>query len=236
MLDSETTIIALSNETTASQSFYKVSDAIADLLAGLSEDELSRHMPKPSLGMVGEEEDAYADALIGLARAHGIPDKDIMAEVADVPTFFFDTGWRVCEDDGDRLGEPILGTQPGISQDEIEELVATSDLVDYQYETREDGASRLVRIVSDGDRYLAIAPTYETAAALPHGDDRVWDQPYEVEKVTTSTVLSFGRWVPVDDGGGDGVESAIAATDESLGDGQDGGARQVTETLWEIGL
>lgn len=88
------TIIALSNETTASECFYEVSDKVFELLGQLTERELAEAMPKQTPYGMGYESVSYASALAELAKRRGVPEHDIAIKETTVPTFFFDTGWK----------------------------------------------------------------------------------------------------------------------------------------------
>lgn len=203
-------LIALSNETTASECLYEVSPEMFGLLSRMSGEELSRAMPRQTPDGMGHESVSYAGALVELAKARGVAERDISIREVTVPTFRFDTGWGGSDDepadDGDGrnahgFGEgsdgdiPADGGRPPLSQEEIRQIRRESDFIDSQQEF-ENGRTRLVSIVRHGDRLLAIAPTFGTASLPLHG--RIWEQPYEVRRVQRKVHVNTVRWEPAD--------------------------------------
>lgn len=115
MTGRETELVTLVNETTATGGTYEVSHAVAGMLRGMGEDELSEGMPKPTPQSLGYEHAAYATGLVGIARAHGVADRDISVRERDIPTFFFDTGW------GEASGMPPVDDADGTLQQDVRE-------------------------------------------------------------------------------------------------------------------
>lgn len=209
MQDGRTVTIALSNETTASQVFYEVSQEVAGLLMSLSEEEIAKYMPRQRPDGLGYEAVAYADGLVKLARHHGIADRDIIVRIAAIPEFLFETGWAVdnpespLADNATDLLEHVEaeGTDTftaAMTQDEIRTLLDRATFVDAQCEDI-DGVNRFVSIVLDDGRYLAVVPTVATANS-PR-DEKQWEQPYEVKRMARKIIVNSWRWVPIDEEG-----------------------------------
>lgn len=246
----KTTIISLSNETTASQDYYEVSQPVLDVLSRMSEMAISRYMPPQSPYGLGYETVTYAEGLVRLAKANGVADRDITVRVASVPSFCFDTGWAAdsfheadATDDGDADGddeveapvsdgttdkEPPVTFDPSVTltQEQIRELRRQTDFVDGQIESI-GTTNRFVTIATDGSRFIAFAPTPDTAGK-PEAE-KVWEQPYEVRKVPRQLVINSGRWVPVD-GDGRGVPDGLDDLDDATLDAE---IDRSVEVLWE---
>lgn len=86
-------VVSVTNETTATQCFYEVSDEVLTVMERVSEEEMAGHMPRQS-SCGGEPEAAsYAAGFVSLAKGHGLSDDEIVVREAAVPSFFFDSGW-----------------------------------------------------------------------------------------------------------------------------------------------
>lgn len=104
MSRSDTVIISLANETTASQFLYAVSPAVARIVCDLSPEKVSAAMPQQSPYGLGYEQVAYAMALVQLAKNLGIGDADISVVPLSVPEVVFESGWRDRSDDENAHG------------------------------------------------------------------------------------------------------------------------------------
>ena len=189
--------ISLLNETTASEFLYEVSREIFVVLSRLTEEELSRAMPRQVPGGLGYESVSYGNALVELAKAHGVAERDIEVRMVSIPSFVFDTGWDCRMERANRSDSEYPSSDPLVpmSQGEIERLRQESEYIDGQMESS-DGRSRFVSIVKHEGRVLAIAPTFETSS-MPV-EERIWDQPYEVRKTKKVLRVNTTRWEPVD--------------------------------------
>ena len=117
--ESELVRVRLANETSASAYDYDVSRAVAALLARTSEEDLARAMPPVPVGWTAEEEgESYREALEDFAVCSGLPEKVVIVESAETPTFWFCSGWAshpVCRCEGEQSAENM--PEPPASED-----------------------------------------------------------------------------------------------------------------------
>lgn len=176
MSNHDTKLIALSNETTASQFFYEVSGDILRLIEGLTEAELSDLMPEQAPGGGGYESVMYAAALVKLARDAGLGEDAIHVRPIELPTFFFESGWAGCGGNAapvqteEVIWEDVLAEDTDDAPIREEVLFVAEDDIPEDTDTDSDAGTPFDFAEEDGDPLADYVLSIKAGAGLTFGE------------------------------------------------------------------